>query len=401
MGDDVDVLTVRPLTAADAAASQQLGYEAFGVPSSPPTEPPSIDRPGRFYLGAFDGDTLVARLADRAYDSCFGGVLVPTSGIASVTVAAEYRGQGGLSPLVLEALRRARDRGALISTLFPTASRIYRKFGYEVIADFVTVQLPTTVLAAVPQPAAVRTRRAVPADVEVIRAVYDAWAIAQNGPLSRRGISFTATAHEFLAGFTGVTVAVDDTDAICGYASWSRGQGYGEQAVISVTDLLATSADGYRALLAMVGSFASVTAITKIDTSGDDLARLFLPTLQWQVLDSSPYMLKILDVPGAISGRRYPPGLTTHLHFRLQGDFLTENDGGYAIGVADGRAECVRAEPGGDRVLTPQGLALLYAGAQSSANLRAAGHLSGGEIEQDLDWDALFGGRQLHIRDYF
>ncbi len=161
MGDDVDVLTVRPLTADDAEVSQQLGYEAFGVPSSPPTEPATIDRPGRFYLGAFDGETLVARLADRAYDSCFGGVLVPTSGIAGVTVAAEFRGQGGLSPLFLETLRHARDRGALISTLFPTASRIYRKFGYEVIADFVTVALPTTVLAAVPRPAAVRTRRAV------------------------------------------------------------------------------------------------------------------------------------------------------------------------------------------------------------------------------------------------
>ena len=52
-------------------------------------------------------------------------------------------------------------------------------------------------------------------------------------------------------------------------------------------------------------------------------------------------------------------------------------------------------------MLTPHGLALLYAGAQSCANLRAAGHLRGGDLEQDLDWDALFGGRQLHIRDYF
>jgi predicted acetyltransferase len=112
-------------------------------------------------------------------------------------------------------------------------------------------------------------------------------------------------------------------------------------------------------------------------------------------------MLKIIDVPGAINCRRYPPGLTTHLGFRLQGDFLPENDGGYAIAVADGRAECVRADRDGDRVITPQGLALLYAGAQSTANLRAAGHLTGGDIEQDLDWDALFGGRQLHIRDYF
>ena len=54
-----------------------------------------------------------------------------------------------------------------------------------------------------------------------------------------------------------------------------------------------------------------------------------------------------------------------------------------------------------DRVFTPQGLALLFAGAQSCANLRAAGHLSGGDVDQDLDWDALFGGRQQHIRDYY
>jgi hypothetical protein len=33
--------------------------------------------------------------------------------------------------------------------------------------------------------------------------------------------------------------------------------------------------------------------------------------------------------------------------------------------------------------------------------LRLAGQLVGGEVGQDLDWDALFGGRQPHIRDYF
>ena len=58
-------------------------------------------------------------------------------------------------------------------------------------------------------------------------------------------------------------------------------------------------------------------------------------------------------------------------------------------------------DQGSERVLTPHGLALLYAGAQSSANLRAAGHLHGGEVAQDLDWDAAFGGRQAHIRDFY
>jgi len=52
-------------------------------------------------------------------------------------------------------------------------------------------------------------------------------------------------------------------------------------------------------------------------------------------------------------------------------------------------------------VITSRGLALLFSGTQSCANLRAAGHLNGGSVDQDLDWDALFGGRQQHIRDYY
>jgi predicted acetyltransferase len=399
--DDPVSLTVRRLTAENAEAAWQLGYEAFGGPSQRPAETATIDLPGRTWFGAFADDVLVGQMIDRAYDSYFGGALVPTCGIAAVTVAAEYRGQGSLAPLFTETLRFARGRGAVISTLFPTAPRIYRRFGYELIADYVTVELPTAMLAAVPRPAGVRARRATVADFEAIRAVYDAWAREQNGPLSRRGVSFPATAEDFLGAFTGVTVALDPADRVCGFASWNRGQGYGEQAVIAIADLLATTADGYRALLAVVGSFASVTGLTKIDTSGDDLVRLFLPDLGWRVAGSSPYMLKILDLPGAIGLRRYPSGLTADLPFRLEGDFLAANNGGYVVAVAAGRASCVRDDHGNDRILTPRGLALLYAGVQSCANLRAAGLLSGGVVGQDLDWDGLFGGRQAHIRDYF
>ena len=394
-------MTVRELTAEEAEAAWQLGFEAFGVPSPRPAGPAVVDQPGRTWFGTFAGKVLTGRMIDRAYDSYFGGALVPTCGIAGVTVAAEYRGQGSLTPLFTETLRFALERGAVISTLFPTAPRIYRRFGYELVADFVTVELPTTMLAVVPRPAGVGTRRATAADFDAIRAVYDAWAIEQNGPLSRRGVSFPASAEDFLAAFTGVTVAQDTDDRVCGYASWDRGQGYGLQAVITVADMLATTADGYRALLAAVGSFASVTGLTKIDTSGDDLVRLFLPDLPWAVAGSSPYMLKILDLPGALGFRRYPPGLTTELPFRVEGDFLAANNGGYLLTVAAGRATCARDDHAGDRILTPRGLALLYAGVQSCANLRAAGLLSGGDVGQDLDWDAVFGGRQAHIRDYF
>jgi predicted acetyltransferase len=394
-------LSVRRLVADDAAAARQLGFEAFGIPSTPPTEPARIDQLGRTWFGAFDEDVLVAQLVDRAYDSWFGGVRVPTSGIAGVTVTAEYRGRGALTPMFDQALAYARERGAVISGLFPSAPRIYRRFGYELITDYVSVELPMAALTAVPRPDSVRTRRAGVEDFDPIRTCYDAWASAQNGPLSRRGVSFPAPAEEFLGSFTGVTIAEDTSGAVCGYASWSRGQNWGEKATIAVSDLIATTGDGHRALLAAMGSFASIAGTCRIDSSGFDLVRLFLPALAWRVTGRTPYMIKILDVPGAISLRRYPARLQTELRFRLHGDFLADNDGGYTVSLADGRAECVRDDHVEDRVLTPHGLALLYAGSQSCANLRAAGLLSGGDVDQDLDYDAAFGGRQVHIRDFY
>jgi predicted acetyltransferase len=111
-------------------------------------------------------------------------------------------------------------------------------------------------------------------------------------------------------------------------------------------------------------------------------------------------MLRLLDVPAALRLRRYAPALRAELDFTLAGDFLPGLDGSYHLSVRDGQAECAHTGES-DRMLSPRGLALVYAGAQSSANLRTAGHLQGGDPAQDLDWDVVFGGRQLHIRDYF
>ena len=281
-------LSVRRLEPQDAEAARRLGAEAFGISSEAPTSPATIDQPGMIWYGAFDDDLLVARLVDREYDAYFGGVPIPMCGVAGVTVAAEYRGQGILTPLFATLLRNAKQRGALISALFPSAARIYRKFGYEMIAEYVRVEIPSRVLAAIPHVTTLRTRRAVAADFDAIRSVYDAWASEQNGPLSRRGVSFTATAEDFIDGFTGVTVAVDVDDTISGYVSWSRGRGVGKGASIGLADLLATSADGYRALLAVIGSFASVAPSVTLDTSGDDLVRLFLPNVEWKTIESFP-----------------------------------------------------------------------------------------------------------------
>ena len=153
-------------------------------------------------------------------------------------------------------------------------------------------------------------------------------------------------------------------------------------------------------MLRGLGSFASVTGHTKIDTSGDDVARLFLPVLRWETVTSDPYMLSVLDVAGAIEARRYPAGLAADVGFSVVGHFVSEVNGSYRLRAGDGHADCHPDTPSGAEIHA-RGLALLYAGVQSTANLRFAGLLSGGTSADDEVLDTLFGGRQLHIRDYF
>lgn len=366
-------IVVRELTQDDAEQARALGAGIFR------SAPPALTaQDGLTWFGAFDGDTLVAQVIDRECESWFGGVAVATSGIAYVGVSEPYRGQGLVRKVVDAVVSAAVERrGAVISTLFPAAPKVYRGLGYEWITDQVFVSLPAAALAGVTAP--LSTRRAIAEDLPAIRAVYDTWARAQNGPLTRTGPLF--------AGLDALeaTVAVDDTDRITGFASYRQDTG-----TLHVMDLVAVEGDAYRALL---GSLSGAQTIT-LRTSGDDPVRLMLPTSDWQITSSTPYMLRVLQVDAALSRPSYPPGITADLTF-------TVGDGGHRLSVHDGAGQCEPSDVAGGRAFTPQGLASLYAGAQSCANLRFTGNLHGGDQGEDATWDALFGGRQPHIRDYF
>lgn len=394
---------IRSPTSEEAEQFWRLGHEAFGFPTAP-SEPGSVDRPGAMSVVAFDGEVMAGRMVDRDYHSWFGGKLVPTSGIGGVTVAMEYRGQGLLRPMFTELFRIAKDRGAVISALYPSSAGIYRRLGYEVICTCDPARFPISALSRISTPDGVTIRRATAEDGPPIRLVYDLWAAANNGPLSRRGASFPMTDEELIKSFTGITVAERD-GAVLGYASWNRGSSFGSEGALQVFDLIASEADGYKALLAALGSYASIVGWVKIENaSGLDLALQLFPTSEWQVLDSQAYMLKIIDVPGALEARGYPGVITTSVEFGVAGDPITGIGGHYRLDLADGTAACTRL---GDLdrnaavpVITPNGLALLYAGSQSCAGIRTVGGLSG-PVEHDETFGAIFGGRPVRIRDHY
>ncbi|WP_435769482.1 GNAT family N-acetyltransferase [Nocardioides sp. SYSU DS0651] len=394
-------LTTRQLGADDLGAMMTLSAEAFGA--QPPGTPlPTWPRPGRSCWGTFDGDQLVAQVVGRAFHSWWRGREVPTNGIAAVAVRTEHRGAGLLADLFREVLAQGRaERAEVISTLFPTAPGIYRGLGYELVGALDTVEVPTAALAAVRPAEGLAVRRAQPSDMAAIRAVYDAWAAAQDGPLTRRGPSFPETDEEIVGEFSGISLAVTDEGRVVGYCSWERGTGYDEtRSAIEVTDLLAVEPGAVPTLWRMLGTFSSVAGRVRLQTSGADLARTFLPTLAWKVVDSHPYMLRVDDVAGAVSAvtRSDAP-----CAFSVAGDRLGVMDGDYTVDEAGRCAAVAPSETGspGERpTYHPRGLALAWSGTQGSAALRLAGLLTGPATYDDA-LDATFAGRPLHIRDYF
>lgn len=402
--------TTRKLTRDDHHDALRLDLEAFGhapgaladLEETPEAWPPA----GLHHWGTFRDGRLSAVVAAREHHTWFDGVEVPSAGICDVTVAAEDRGAGMLGALFEKVLTEALGRGEVISTLYPTAPGIYRRFGYELVATLRQVEVPTAHLAGVRPADGVHTRRAVADDVPAIAQAYTAWAREQNGPLTRSAPLFDPAA--VLTAGTATSVAVDDADRVVGYAVWNRGTGYGPEATLEVRELVALDVEANRALWRMIGSFASVTGRVLLRTSGDDATRLSLPASDWRDVKTNPYMLRVLDVPGAFGLRSAPVGLTASLPFRVTGDRTGLVDGDYRMEAASGSVDCERTENDGTethatdsvRAYTPQGVALAWTGAQSSADIRRAGHLSG-PADDDRTWDAIFGGRQVHIRDYF
>lgn len=389
----------RRLDDGDAAASRELGREAFGLPALAPDTPAPLPRPGRTRWGVFAGDTLVGRLEGLDFGSWFGGRVLPTVGIGGVAIAAEHRGRGLARGLMTQVLDHHRSHGAVISTLFPTAPGYYRGFGYEVIGSYDEVVVPSASL--VPPRASsshLRARRAETTDAVAIRDLHAAWASEQNGPCTRRGPALAVEGDEWVAGHEAVTVVEDADGRIRGFASWDRGEGVGSDAHLAVTDLIADGEDAHRALWGVLGSFSEVVGGVRLYTSGADVARYALPGKAWKVSVEDVYMMRIEDVASALSGIALP--FEVSAPFTVAGDPLGVLDGSYELSVADGVTACRRSDDDRGPTFSARGLALCVAGTQSCANLRRAGLLDGPNT-WDRVIDHVVGGRQVHVRDYF
>ncbi|WP_285681671.1 GNAT family N-acetyltransferase [Actinoplanes sp. NBRC 103695] len=392
---------VRPLGPGEQQLAWDLGSLAFGYHEQPMPEGWASDSPSRRTLGVFDpAGRLVAKAVDREQGQWFGGRIVPVGGVAGVATAAELRGHG-LGRLVLtELLGGARERGAVISTLFDTIPAPYRALGWEEVGALVYQRVPARVLAEIRPDATTTLRPATEADIPAVQEIYREVARAGTGMMERSGPAFAASPTQVLADHHGLTVAVDKTGDIVGYASWDRGPGYDANGKLTVDDLIGLTPEATRTLLAMFGGWASVAPTVLIRLGAADPVWSLLARRDATPESSQPWMLRVVDAPAAVAARGWPRHLTGEVDLELADDVCPWQQGPHRLVLSGGDG---RLEPGGAGTvrLTPRGLASWYAGAATPQQLRRSGFLTGGDAGTDELLRTATAGPAPTLHDYF
>jgi predicted acetyltransferase len=352
----------------------------------------------RWLLGGWRG--WVASLNGRPcgfarawpYRQFFGGAAVPMAGLASVSVDPYARGRGVATALLDAALPVMRERGQVLSALYPSVAGLYRGRGWEWVGVNERFALPTAALRSI-APCLSKPQSVEPWSVES-QSVEPWFFESQSVELRPAGLTDLAALHECYLALASTVDGMLDRDTepfdvsrvleldivtvapgpsgLRGYVSGGR-----TDSGLMLYDLVALDAGACRALLRSVGSWAGqldTVSIRVLDS------RLLSPVGQGIELHSEPWMLRVVDFQGAVAARGWPragllrPGLSVDVE--LVDPHAPWHGGRHRIVVDGGR---VIIAPGGRGTvrLTAQGLAAWYAGAADSAALRRAGQLDG------------------------
>ncbi len=310
---------------------------------------------------------------------------IPIDALTQVTVAATHRRRGILSEMLTRSLQDAKERGELASLLRAAEWPIYGRFGYwpATFGSHYTIRsgskpriLPPANPVEIVQVEAVELLDPAIAVHSRIRR-QRAGQIGRSLPYWERHLGVNgmkpAGPHEAVC-----VVARNVDGGIDGYATWTANDGDWfhdpQQAQATVTEVLAATGDAYRALWNYLLSIDLVRVLNLESYPVDE-------PLQWLLSDGRAARrtwtgdhdwLRLLDVPAALSARRY---LATD---RLVLDVI-DNDGGWAHGRVslDGGPEHAECRPASaesaDLTLSQRALAAIYLGGNTVRSQQLAG----------------------------
>lgn len=321
----------------------------------------------------------------HAFRQWIAGVAVPMMGLGTVAVAPTHRRRRLAGRLVGAGLRRARERGDLVSALYPFRVAFYEALGYGLAGAAHQYLLPPESLPDAPERGGVTLVEG-EAELRALRAVYDRWAPTQTGQLAR-------SEREWQKVWDG-----DDRAGVLYRDAAGEPQGYAivryradlppQERFLEVEERAWLTAAAQRALYGWLASLGDQWRLIAYRAHPDEgfEHRVREPRLP---LGSAPGwglwfpaatllagpMFRLLDVPGAWRARRVADEARLTLVLEVRDAVLPENDGPWRLRLEGGR---VAVEPGGGTAdatlrLAVSTLSRLYVGALAPSAAVEAG----------------------------
>ncbi len=310
----------------------------------------------------------------------FGGRRVPMVGVNAVAIAPEARGSRAGSELMTAVMGELAESagGPPIAVLYPATQPIYRGVGFEQAGSFIRYRMP---VAAIPTGPHDLTVEKVPSDADaaaaVLGGVYGRVARRQNGFVDRTTWFWRRVVDPL--GHSVSTYCVRESGEVTGYLA--LGRTWDMRALphhnLSCRELIAETPGAARRLWTLLADERSLARTVVV--SGPPAAPHHLlfaeqtPEVDWQLL----WMLRILDVEGALTGRGYADGVARAVGLEVEDDLIARNRDRFTVEVAGGRAHVRRGGDGPTVRISVRGLAAAYSGYLSAEQLASVGLASG------------------------
>lgn len=329
--------------------------------------------------------TLVAFHASFPFSLPVPGGSAPAAALTSVGVHPAHRRKGLLTEMVRDHLKRSRERGEVASALFAAEQAIYGRFGYGRAAFDLRMTIPRGAALRPVAGASGLTVRMERIDVarhgDLVETVHLAAGAGRPGWVARSSIALQEyhlrPAESRRQGSERLKIlVVEDGPTPVGYALFARKGEWtaqGPRGVVRVREAVTTSpAAAHRLWSTLIDLDLMATIETWLQPVDDPLLQLLVDSRAAAPRIVDNLWVRILDLPAALMGRRYPSPVDVVLE--VTDALIPENAGRWRlVGGPDGATvdAAPNAEP--DLSLDIRELGAAYLGGISLSALGTAG----------------------------
>lgn len=331
----------------------------------------------------------------------------PVAGLASVATPPEHRRQGYVRRLLEASLAEYRDRGDLLSLLWPFRYRFYRRFGWDTANRIVTHECDPEVLSFArradrsDRPGSFRRLEA--DEYAALEPVYEAHreryalALERDEEWWRHRIFGGGETDSFV-------YAYERDGRVAGYLVYTIDGTDRDERTMRISEHAAVDREALLALLSFVADHDSQVQSVRVRApEAFPLRDLAVDPDEIETTVETGPMVRIVDVAAALAALTYPDA-NASLTIAVDDPLAEWNDVTFALEVADGTGRCKRVEPTPDEpdaTLDVGALSQLVVGARSATDLERTGRLETAGSAVTTTLEELFPETEVYLGHFF